>query len=49
MDWLDVLAGGALGLLLAILVPNKWLIWSWSPKTKWGKKRVRSRVDKWSL
>jgi membrane-associated phospholipid phosphatase len=49
MDWYDVLAGGVLGLLLAIIAPNRWLIWTWSPKTKWGKKRVREKANRWSL
>lgn len=45
MDWYDVLAGGVLGLILAIIAPNRWIIWTWKPKTKWGKRRVRRRVD----
>lgn len=45
MDWVDVIAGALLGFLLTSLAPNRLIMWTWSPKTKWGKRRLRKRVD----
>lgn len=49
IDIIDVIAGAVLGAVLVSILPNRFVIWTWKPKTKWGKKRVRERVNRWSL
>ena len=46
LDLYDVIAGAVLGVVLVSILPNRFVIWTWKPKTKWGKRRVRKRVDR---
>ena len=43
-DWLDVAAGVLIAIGLVRVLPNKWIIGSFEPKTKWGKRKLRNRL-----
>jgi membrane-associated phospholipid phosphatase len=47
-DPYDVVAGAVLGVLIVSLLPNRFIMWTWKPKTKWGKRRVSRKADKWT-
>lgn len=44
IDYMDVICGAICGALISILIPNAVLLRHWSPKTKWGKRRLKKRI-----